>query len=438
MKIKSMTIGNFRNLAETTLDLNRITAIISINNYGKTNLLEAIQFGFEFITASAKIRNNMMRWVKYIPLTPSLAGKDYKFCIEFDEPKLGEYRYVRYSFSFSWANDQNTGAVITDESIDIRSAENIRYTSYLKRDKGQYKAGKSKTGFRKITLAKDILAVDVLSAIDDIDIADVITAIKGIKCTMCDTLELSSSFHPSVFEFDFEQYDLPLNDGDIPRALSVLRREYPEKFDTFIETVYDLFPEFTKIDLQSSHLSDDRINQPQIFFVEKTSDDKENAIDIPYHIKDEIHRLMITSKYLNQPISMEFMSTGTKRILWLIANSIFGNSYGINLIGVDEVETSIHPKLIRQLLESLNENLGNASMLLTSHSPFLIQYLKPNSIFIGVPNEDGTASFRRINNSKTKELLRVSRGLEMSIGEYIFELMSGDDDSSDILKAYLE
>lgn len=438
MKIKSITIGNFRNLSETTLDLNRITAIISANNYGKTNLLEAIQFGIEFITASPKVRNNMMRWVKCIPLTPSLAGKDYKFCIEFDEPKLGDYRYVRYSYSFSWANDQNTGAVITDETIDIRSNENVRYTSYLKRDKGQYKAGKTKSGFRKIVLAKDILAIDVLSSITGIEIADAVSTIKGIKCTMCDTLELNSSYQQNMFEFDFEQHDLPLSDGDIPRSLSVLRKEYPEKFDIFIENVYDLFPEFTKIELQSSHLSDDKINQPQILFVEKTSDDKENAIDIPYHIKDEIHRLMITSKYLNQPISMEFMSTGTKRILWLIANSIFANSYGINLIGVDEVETSIHPKLIRQLLESVNENLGNASMLLTSHSPYLIQYLKPNSIYIGVANEDGTASFKKINSNKTKELLRVSRDLEMSIGEYIFELMSGDNDSSVILKAYLE
>lgn len=77
-------------------------------------------------------------------------------------------------------------------------------------------------------------------------------------------------------------------------------------------------------------------------------------------------------------------------------------------------------------------------MIITSHSPYLIQYLKPDSIYVGVPNEDGVASFRRIHPKKIKYLLNTTRKLETSIGEYLFELMSGDSDSSKILSAYLE
>ena len=156
MRIKRITIGNFKNLAETTLDLTHMIALVSTNNYGKSNLLEAIRFGFDFISASPKERNIMMRWRRGIPLSPELAGNKYKFVVEFEDPELKQYRFVRYGFSFRWYNDQETGAIITDEQLEMRATESVRYTAYLKRDKGQYRAGKTKTGFRKIALAEDV------------------------------------------------------------------------------------------------------------------------------------------------------------------------------------------------------------------------------------------------------------------------------------------
>lgn len=41
MKINSITVGGFKNLNTTKLELDNICAIISPNNYGKSNLLEA-------------------------------------------------------------------------------------------------------------------------------------------------------------------------------------------------------------------------------------------------------------------------------------------------------------------------------------------------------------------------------------------------------------
>ena len=77
-------------------------------------------------------------------------------------------------------------------------------------------------------------------------------------------------------------------------------------------------------------------------------------------------------------------------------------------------------------------------MIMTSHSPCSIQYLKPESIYVGFPNESGVASFRRINHRKMKSLISITRKMEMSIGEYLFELMSGDSDAAGVLSSYLE
>ena len=52
MKIKTITVGNYKNIGPTTLELGQIVALVSINNYGKSNLLEAIDFGFDYISGS--------------------------------------------------------------------------------------------------------------------------------------------------------------------------------------------------------------------------------------------------------------------------------------------------------------------------------------------------------------------------------------------------
>lgn len=438
MQIKRVSVGNYKNIADTTLDLRKLVAIVSVNNFGKSNLLEAIKFGFEFISASAKMRSSMMRWERGVPLSKALAGKDFNFSIEFDNPELEEYRFVRYSFSFSWINDQKTGAVITDETIEMRNNESVQYTSYLKRDKGQYKAAKSKTGFRKISLAKEILAIDILSALEDIDIANVITCIKSLSYRVCKTLEVDGSFFQLPIEFEGENpTPLSFNNDDIPRALCLLKKEQPDQYNLFLEAIYDLFPEFQKVDVQAYALKENEVPKFEARVISNI-EGKDDLESIPFRIKDEIYRLIIHSEYLNQPISMEYMSTGTKRLIWLIANAVFCNCYGINLIGVDEIETSIHPRMIQGLLESLNDILESASVIVTSHSPYLIQYLKPESIYIGYPCNDGVARFKRVKKNRVKTLINTTRELDLTVGEYLFELMSGDEDAAAVLAAYLE
>lgn len=55
-----------------------------------------------------------------------------------------------------------------------------------------------------------------------------------------------------------------------------------------------------------------------------------------------------------------------------------------------------------------------------------------------MPNEKHLATFRRILNSKVSALLRDVREVGLSVGDYIFELMSGYEDDIEQLNDYLE
>ena len=137
MKLKSVTVSGFKNLKMTTLDLNSIIAIVSPNNYGKSNLLEAIDFGVDFLSSNIKDRKTMMKWIRGIPINKSIEKDEFFFEIEFEDQRLGEYRFVRYGYRFVWYRDDGSGQKITDEWIETRPNESVRYTSYLKRNEGK-------------------------------------------------------------------------------------------------------------------------------------------------------------------------------------------------------------------------------------------------------------------------------------------------------------
>ena len=443
MKIKSITVGGFKNLTETKLSLNGITAIVSPNNYGKSNLLEAIDFGTDFLSSSVKQRNSMMRFVRGIPINKAIANNEFMFEIEFEDEKLNEYRYVKYGYKFQWYKDDGSGQKITDEWIEARASESVRYTSYLKRKEGKYRKDKSTPSYRKINLDSSQLAIDVLLAIDDIDIHPVIRAIKAVDFHVCSSLDLDDRFISEPIEYIDSKDDggISFDDRDVPRALFKLKMNFPEKFDLFLEAVYTLFPEFNEVSVLPYELRKDS-RSIKVFSAEPDKDFSEDAEaetkGIPFKIRDELYRVLIIHKDLNQPIDMSMMSTGTKRIFWLLANIFIASSNNISLVGVEELETSIHPRLLKNLLEILGEALENTNIIISSHSPYLVQYFKSDNIYVGVPTDNGTAVFRKVKSGKIKALLNNARDLAMSVGEYLFELMSGDSDAAETLAFYLE
>ena len=57
MRILSITVGGFRNIEKTTFELGGIVGLVSANNYGKTNVLDAISFAIDFMQASLRERS---------------------------------------------------------------------------------------------------------------------------------------------------------------------------------------------------------------------------------------------------------------------------------------------------------------------------------------------------------------------------------------------
>lgn len=443
MILKSLTVGGFKNLNLTHINFNHNTvAVISPNNYGKSNLLESLQFATDFINASSKQRVNMMAWTNAIPLTPMLAKEPFRFQMEFEDNSQNEYRFVRYGFSFSWYRDDKTGQRILDETLEMRPNESVRYTSYLKRSSSQYRRGKGTTAYRNISLNDMILAIDILPSIEDLEYKETIQAIHSFEYRVCDTLDVKDQFQFTPFRIaDEDDKHIRFDDEDIPRALFQLKEMFPNRYLHFEDAIHTLFPEFSNINIIAHELNASR-NQVTHFYAKKAGEENnlEQQVDdeIPFHLKDKVYRITIKSEYLNQPVNLETMSTGTKRIFWLLTNIFVASCNNVSCIGVEELETSIHPKMLKSLLEIVSDALENTKVIVSSHSPYLVQYLKPEQLYVGTSINAGTAQFYQISISKVKKLLAAARSYDLTVGEYLFELMSGGEESLKTLQNYLE
>lgn len=367
---------------------------------------------------------------------PELAKEDFRFQVEFEDPDLGEYRFVRYGFSFSWRRDDGTGQVITDETIEINPQRGGRWTNYLRRDKGKYKKSHDTRSFRTIQLDGNQLAIDVLTAIEDIDINPAIKMIKEIGFMLCASIDASSRFRPTPLEIkdDAEgEKMVAFDDEDLPRAMYRLKVNHKERYDDLLSALFTLFPEFEDISVNPYELKKEEHDA-----LEKTLQTPDGEEDVPFRIRDELYRMTVRSSNLNQPVNITMMSMGTQRIVWLLTNVIIAEAYDAQCIGIEEVETSIHPKMLGELLELLDENIGETSLLITSHSPFLIQYLKPQQIYIGEPSDNGIARFKRIREDEVEKINSYAHDRGLGFGEYLFELMSSDSDGSAMLASVLE
>ena len=77
MKIQAVLIDGFKNLSDVKITFDNITALVALNNFGKSNVLSGIDFGLAFIKASIDDKMEMMANSDLIPINQSTQGRNY-------------------------------------------------------------------------------------------------------------------------------------------------------------------------------------------------------------------------------------------------------------------------------------------------------------------------------------------------------------------------
>jgi len=91
------------------------------------------------------------------------------------------------------------------------------------------------------------------------------------------------------------------------------------------------------------------------------------------------------------PMYMHQLSEGTLRFLWLA--TLLQSSSLPTITLIDEPEVSLHPELLRLLVELMREASIRTQLIVATHSDRLVGFSEPSEVLVADINENGVASF---------------------------------------------
>ncbi len=425
MKILSIAVSGFRNISKIKLDLDSITALVGLNGYGKSNIIDAIEYGFDFIHSHVKFHQNMMSNKKCIPILKSNAGENYSFEIVLYLSSKGKNYFVNYGFEFAWETESHPAQII-NEHLNIKLDEKgQQYNSFIIRDKllARYRPSTKSRCSKNIKIDSDGLVLSKLLAIDGLYYSEIIKQVESVQYFIERHLDASPSYVPDLFIIKgFQELELQ-GIQSIPRAIFYLKQDYYEKYELLKNAFIQLFP-----DIKDIHVQEIKLNQdPKMSFSD----------DAPIMFTDSIYSMSIVDDRMIQPVNFENLSDGAKRIFLMLTFAIIADVKGLSLIAIEEPENSINPGLLQSYLDVLSQLINNCKIIITSHSPYILQYLNPHSIYVGVCNEKGVSAFSRIASSKIGKLYKDASLYDKSVGDYIFNILSSSEPSN-YLEDYVE
>ncbi len=387
MEIRNISISGFCNIKQFNINLTEFNALVAPNNYGKSNVIEGIRFAFRFIAATEGERQSMMSDSSFIPINNATSGAPFRFGIELTNRGENEEAYS-YSFSFEWTkNNGESGCCITDESLTEISKEYRRPHTLIKRTKdngGMYVSSVTGRCNKDAKATGTQLVMDFLCSNDNLFYKDIVSRLKNLGLNM---VGISGFNKQALSQFIFN-----------------LKEQEPTRYSLFEDAVTHIVPNIKAITPTCSQMGLATGN-------------------VPYRIEDAIYDMRINEKANNQDISISRLSSGSRTIIMIIAEIIKAEMTGSSLICIEELENSVHPKLLENVILMVQSFAEGIKVLTTSHSPYLVRYLKSRQLTFGLPTEEGVASFHKLKQAKVKTVVKRASAMEMTLGEYMFELM---------------
>ena len=144
----------------------------------------------------------------------------------------------------------------------------------------------------------------------------------------------------------------------------------------------------------------------------------EYFLEVRVHAPGGVSQVYIVEKAVSTAFSAISLSDGTLRLLCLLA--VLLDPDPGPLVCIEEPEVGMHPDAIRLIANLLAEASARTQLVVTTHSPALVDALtdQPESVVVCERDPDGTTQFRRLKSSELDEWLeRYSLGQLWQKGE---------------------
>ena len=405
MRIDGFKVDGIANIERANLRIEDLCALIAPNGYGKSNVLRAIEFGVRFLSAEEAERKQMLsgRWMS---VNTATYGKDFSFEIAGRFNVDGEEQQFVYFYQLAWAREGSEGHVVA-ESLKMKRSADQRYRQLINRAKTEdclivpSAAGRCNKPFE---VPANQLALSAIARSTAMFLNGVASQIYGIQVPNLETLDNPESYFPVGGGRGIQI----LGDMTLSEYLYRLKTEDDGNYSILTDGLMQLIPNMEEF-------SPDVVSLPG---------------------GQQIYDVRIKERYCARPTTIAQLSSGSKRMIFLFTLCIAARRQNVPMIMLEEPENSVHPRMIENLLLTMQNYAEDTKILMTCHSPYLMRYLKPSQMYFGLPKNDGLAHFAQVDPSKLKYLYKYAGDMELTFGEYMFDFMLDVEHDSDKMEKF--
>ena len=176
---------------------------------------------------------------------------------------------------------------------------------------------------------------------------------------------------------------------NLPSVIAYLMTFQPERFEALLDAFRRLVPIVSRIRVRPATVSK---RETTIVSVNR----KEMVSEAP---KDYSGHELIFDLRSGKGVPATVVSEGTLLILALL--TIFHTSDAPQLVLIDDVEQALHPWAQRELVQhfrALQKERPTLQLILTTHSPYIIDELDPSEVWMLAENPIGFAIAKRLSS----------------------------------------
>jgi len=410
LKIKSISIGGYANIDKVSLNDTQTVALIAPNSYGKSNVLSAVAFGVRFLAVTPTEKASMMGNPLAMPINKATEGKPFSFEIAGTLQDGDTTSEFLYSYSFSWATNGKPGC-ITGETLRIKMAGEPKFRAAVLRESGEhFKYLPWVTGrcSREVQTDGNTLAINKLSNQDDLFYVGLLRQVLSLDIPYVDTLE-----NPSAYFSADANGGVPLLGGlTVSAYIYHLMATDHDNYSMLKDAICKLLPNIERFEPTEVVLGEGLANR--------------------------IYDIRIKEWNNTQPTSIRQISSGSKRVIFILTLCMAADIRHIPMMMLEEPENSIHPRLLQNLLYAMRSIAIDTRLLITSHSPQLMRYFNAEQLLLGLPNEKGLAWFSMLKPSKVKTICRRASEMDITFGEYMYEMLLDMEDDKSLIDDFFQ
>jgi predicted ATPase len=348
-EIKRLVIRNYRVLRDVRFDdLTPLTVLMGPNGSGKSTVFDVFAFLHEAFTTNLR-----GAWAHRNGINELRSrGTTEPISIEIAYRESPNDRLVSYQLSL--AEDAGSPVVVQETLRWTTNPGQGRPTYILKLERGEGYVVDDATGDNTaVSLASpDLLGVSALGQFANHPrVAALRRFISGWY------LSYLSAVHSRGVPEAGAQRRLSETGDNLPNVIQFLSEQHPDRLAQILRVLADRVPQLERVDTEL--LTDGRL------------------------------LLRLKDAPFAEPVLSKFASDGTLKLLAYL--TLLYDPQPPPIVGIEEPENFLHPRLLYLLAEEARGAAERSQLLVTTHSPYFVNALAPNELWVLYRDEDGFA-----------------------------------------------